>query len=74
MGSVFIENGAICIKFNEDLTPYQIEVGRCDSYPKIVYWVAHLSEKSWCTSEIINDFIDTVCRYHGLNYRDDGAS
>jgi len=74
VGKVYIKDGVVYIKFNDDLAPYPIDVDRCDTYPKIVNLIAHLSEKKWCTSGIIGDFIDTVCGRHGLNYHNDGAS
>ena len=74
MGKVHIKDGVVYIKFDNGLAPYEIDVDRCDSYPKIVHWIAHLSEKTWCKSDMISDFIDTVCGHHGLNHYNDGAS
>ncbi|WP_156181038.1 hypothetical protein [Desulfovibrio sp. TomC] len=74
MASVYVENGVVCIKHTPDNSPYPIEVDRCNTYPKIVKWVAALSEKPWCSCEVINDFIETACKENNLDYHTDGAA
>lgn len=74
MARIYVENGVICIKHNPDKSPYPIEVDRCDTYPKIVKWVAAISEKTWCTREVVFDFVETACSENKLDYHKDGAA
>jgi len=36
---------------------YDIPLQDCDTHRKVVAWIAHLSEKSWITPEMIGRFI-----------------
>lgn len=60
------EDGDILI-FPHKSNEYWIEKDRCDTYPKIVSWVEHLSGKQWITGELINEFVVKACHNAGLN-------
>ena len=72
--SVYVDDGLISIIHTPNKTPYQIAVNRCNTYSQIVWWIAQLSEKNWCTREIIFDFLETACKEHGLDYHEDGRA
>lgn len=72
--AIYVEDSVVCIRHNPNKSPYPIEVERCDTYAKIAQWIAHLSEDTWCTREIIYDFIEVACGHHELNYHKDGAA
>lgn len=36
---------------------YQIHFGRIDTEEKLLAWILHLSEKTWCTSQLIAQLI-----------------
>jgi hypothetical protein len=42
------------------LEPYWIDLERCDTPEKLLEWIGHLAEKTWCTTEHIRDLIDCV--------------
>ena len=58
-----IEDGFIVLG---DEINYAIKLSRCASYEKIVWWVSHLSEKTWMTLDLLARFIETACEHHGL--------
>jgi len=60
-----IDNGYIILKIGE-VDAYEIEISRCDTCEKIVWWVYQLSEKDWMTLAVLRHFIDLACSYHGL--------
>lgn len=39
---------------------YQIHFGRIDTEEKLLAWILHLSEKTWCTPQLIAQLI---CRW-----------
>jgi len=74
MSEVYIENGILCIRHTDNASPYPIEIDRCDSYPKILKFIHQLTGKTWCTRDIICNFIEVACEHHGLDSHRDGAS
>lgn len=60
-----IVEGEIIILDPERLS-YCIELSRCNSYPKIVEWVHHLSVKNWVKGSHIRRFIDLACKLNSL--------
>lgn len=44
---------------------YDIPWSRLDSYPKLLEWVKHLSEKSWVTADDLGAFVELVERRFG---------
>jgi hypothetical protein len=59
-----LQDGFIVI--DPDHTEYNIELSRCDSYEKIIWWISHLSEKTWITVPMIEQFILLACHEHKL--------
>lgn len=45
---------------------YHIRWNRIDNKDKLVEWIAHLSEKTWCTSQMIWQLIHAACEHHGM--------
>jgi len=41
---------------------YSFETSRCNDPFKLVVWIGHLTEKNWCTTEMISDLIDEFCK------------
>lgn len=54
--SVTVQDQYIQIK-DGAAAPYIIELFRCNTEEKILAWVLHLTEKTWVTCDIINEFI-----------------
>jgi hypothetical protein len=52
---------------------YFIEWDRCDSKDKILEWVFHLTEKSWCTVEILGQLIEEAANHHKMDIFDSAA-
>ena len=48
---------------------YEIDLSRCDTYEKIVWWAFGLSEKTWMTLPVLRHFIRIACSHHGLQER-----
>jgi hypothetical protein len=48
----FIKEGSIVFRI-EDKEVYDVHLSKCDTYPKIIGWVIHLSEKTWMTSRLL---------------------
>jgi len=46
---------------------YDIECNRIRDYEQLVQWLAHLSEKTWFTGEIMHDFIMCVANHRRMN-------
>lgn len=46
---------------------YNIPLTECKSYESILGWVIKISEKSWVTREIIEEFIKTALKQNKLN-------
>ncbi len=61
-----IENHIVITTPNDQ--EYSVPLSRCDTYEKILSWVYHLSEKTWVTTEVVNEFIKTALNEHGLSY------
>jgi hypothetical protein len=51
---------------------YAIELTRCNTALKILGWVRHLSDKSWATSKVLRDFIDTASHAAGVDCHANG--
>jgi len=47
-------------------TKYEVPLSECDSYPGILRWVEHLSQKSWITLPVLMRFIYLAREHHGL--------
>ena len=60
---VKIEDGHIVINVNYE---YNIALNRVDTSEKILWWVIHLSEKTWMTTEILRRFVHLSCAHHGI--------
>jgi hypothetical protein len=45
--------------------PYEIDLDRVKHPMSLVRWVAHLSEKTWMDTGLINEFILRVCAIKG---------
>jgi hypothetical protein len=43
---------------------YEIEESRCNTAAKLVDWVAHLSEKTWMTTDHVEQLIELVAIHH----------
>jgi hypothetical protein len=56
---VYVEEGHIVINVEYE---YNIELGRCDTYEKILAWVMHLSVKTWMTQKITRRFVNVALR------------
>lgn len=41
---------------------YEIEASRCNTAAKLVGWIAHLSQKTWVTTDHIEYLIELVAR------------
>lgn len=64
MSEISIEDSLLVIKqYN-----YEIEMSRCSTYEDILAWVLHLSEKTWVTSQIIEEFVKKTISYNKLDY------
>lgn len=61
--AVYVSDGCITINVEYE---YEIELSRCDSLEKILSWVAHLCEKTWMNTEILERFIQIAAQTHGL--------
>ena len=63
---VFIDNdGDIVFKLPTG-SIYEIEKTRCNTFPKIIGWVMHMTEKNWVTIEAIRKFIYLAAETNGL--------
>lgn len=62
-----IEDGHI-ILCPEENHRYPIELSRCNTYPKIVEWIHHLTGKNWVKTRHIRRFISLACKTHGLEF------
>jgi hypothetical protein len=45
---------------------YNIPLNRCRSYPEILGWSLHLSEKTWMTTKLIREFIHVALQANKL--------
>ena len=63
---ISVKNGQFIIPMPINNT-YEILVSSCDSYMKIFAWVVHLTDKSWVTKDIIEDFIDKALNEQNLS-------
>jgi hypothetical protein len=54
------------IVFDAQGTKYEISFSECASYPAILKWVYHLSQKSWITLPVLLRFVYLACEHHGL--------
>lgn len=46
--------------------PYDIDLHRCDTAPKIISWLLHLSKKNWVTPTMLHDFAVLACKKAGV--------
>ena len=46
--------------------PYWINLNLTDTYPKLIGWLMHLSEKAWFTPPIMRAFVTEWSRVTGL--------
>ena len=60
---VSVESGCIVLRVASE---YKIALNRCSTFPDILSWVFHLTEKSWMTTEILHHFILVACRENKL--------
>ena len=60
-----IDGGYIIFQTGDD-GDYEIELSRCDTYQKIVWWTCQLSSKNWMTLPVLERFIRLACSHHGL--------
>lgn len=56
---------SILIERPNGLSPYDIELDRCDTPEKILAWVDHLTEKTWMTNDMFSEFIGVACKQIG---------
>ncbi len=45
---------------------YDIELSRCNTAQSILAWVAHLSEKIWIETQMINEFVKIATKKAGI--------
>jgi len=45
--------------------PYEVDLDRIGSMEGLLAWVLHLLEKTWMTRELLEEFIERVCRIKG---------
>ena len=72
------ENEKIC-KSDEQIVSlydggawYEIELSRCDTHPKMLEWIFHLTAKEWVTRMHIHLFIcHVLCRFPELAPKDE---
>ena len=55
-----------------DLAPaagytYHVEWEQCQTPVQILEWVLHLSEKRWCTAEVLRDFVGIATDHHHID-------
>jgi hypothetical protein len=55
-----------CLSINGP-SQYEIALSRCATAEAILQWVRHLSEKTWVTTEIIEQFVVVSSGNIGLN-------
>ena len=41
---------------------YWFEINRCNTLPKLVEWLHHLSGKNWFDRDIAHDLIEVACK------------
>jgi hypothetical protein len=67
---VYIKGDYICIRSK---TEHRIELSRCDTYSKILWWCHHLCDsKGWMTTDIIRRFIELAVENNHLKMYDGG--
>ena len=55
------------IKFHVyPMATYDLEFSRCNTWGKVASWLLHISEKSWFSGKLANDFITECIHVHGL--------
>ena len=66
---VRIEGNRITIRERPDdeSEVFDLELSRCDTYPKILSMVLHLAEKDWMTQRLTRLFILNACHHHRLD-------
>lgn len=62
-----IEGGNLVLDPNG--ADYDIALDSCSTHSQIVFWVMHLSEKTWFDREMLRTFIQAACSHHGLDPR-----
>lgn len=45
--------------------PYWIALDRIDTPMKLMHWVHHISQKTWCTRQVIKALIEAWCKATG---------
>jgi len=60
---VSIKEGHIVINVEFE---YNIALSRCDTAEKLLYWIWHLTEKTWMTNDVMRRFIEIACRENGI--------
>ncbi|SGZ20852.1 hypothetical protein [Moritella viscosa] len=63
---ISVENNQFIVPMPPSST-YEIPVESCDTHVKIFAWVIQLTDKTWVTKDIIEDFIETALNHHGLS-------
>ena len=61
---IYIEDDYIVLNIDYK---YFIELDRCDTPNKLLHWIYHLLGKVWMTTELLENFIVKVAKYHNFD-------
>ena len=62
---ITVKNGEFIIPMTPEGT-FDIPVSACNEYVKILAWVIQLTDKSWVTKELLDEFIHTALDHQNL--------
>jgi len=64
--NIIVDDTHLTIKANDQFG-YEIALDRIDNPVKILQWVIHLTEKTWMTTELLNQFVQAACNKAGVD-------
>ena len=68
MNEIFIHNAKNNTITIDSLYKYEIDLDRIATESKLLWWVDHLSAKTWMPKELLREFIRRVAKIKGWNH------